>query len=174
MNIKNVVVGNLETNCYILEKDGEVLIIDPGDDANKIIENVNGNVVGIIVTHHHFDHVGALESVKTYYNTKVYDYSNLNKINNVGVFAFEVIPTPGHTDDSISVYFKEDNIMFVGDFVFFGSIGRTDLGGNNLDMKKSIETILLYNDSIKLYPGHGKYTFIGDERDNLILFSKML
>ena len=77
MRIKSVVVGSLETNCYIIEKDGEILIIDPGDEESKIIESITGEVVGIIITHHHFDHVGALESVKKYYNAKVYDYSNL-------------------------------------------------------------------------------------------------
>ena len=50
MKIKSVVVGSLETNCYILEKDGEILIIDPGDEANKIIESIAGEVVGIIIT----------------------------------------------------------------------------------------------------------------------------
>lgn len=173
MKIKSVVVGSLETNCYILEKDGEILIIDPGDEPNKIIESIAGEVVGIIITHHHFDHVGALESVKKYYNAKVYDYSNLKEENNIGVFTFKVISTPGHTDDSISVYFKDDNVMFVGDFVFNGSIGRTDLGGNEIDMKKSIETILSYDDSIRLYPGHYLSTTIGDERKNLEYFSKM-
>ena len=64
--------------------------------------------------------------------------------------------------------------MFVGDFIFYGSIGRTDLGGNKIDMKKSIETILSYDDSIKLYPGHYKTTTIGFERPNLIKFLKML
>lgn len=174
MNLKIVVVGSLETNCYILERDEEVLIIDPGDEANKIIENITGKVVGIIVTHYHFDHVGALESVKNYYHTKVYDFSNLKKNNNIGAFTFEVIPTPGHTHDSISIYFKDLNVMFVGDFIFYGSIGRTDLGGNKIDMKKSIETILSYDDSIKLYPGHYKTTTIGFERPNLIEFLKML
>ena len=70
MKIKSVVVGSLETNCYIIEKDGEILIIDPGDEASKIIESITGEVVGIIITHHHFDHVGALESVKKYKGLK--------------------------------------------------------------------------------------------------------
>lgn len=174
MNIKSVVVGSLDTNCYILEKDGEVLIIDPGAEEEKIIENITGKVVGIIITHHHFDHVGALEKIKQYYNVKVYDFSNLIENSTVGKFSFKVLSTPGHTDDSISIYFKEDNIMFVGDFIFYGSIGRTDLGGNDLDMKKSIESILLYDDDIKLYPGHFIPTSIGIERHNLENIIKMI
>lgn len=174
MNIKSVVVGSLDTNCYILEKDGEVLIIDPGAEEEKIIENITGKVVGIIITHHHFDHVGALEKIKQYYNVKVYDFSNLTEDSTVGKFSFKVLSTPGHTDDSISIYFKEDNIMFVGDFIFYGSIGRTDLGGNDLDMKKSIESILLYDDDIKLYPGHFIPTSIGIERHNLENIIKMI
>lgn len=174
MNIKSVVVGSLDTNCYILEKDGEVLIIDPGAEEEKIIENITGKVVGIIITHHHFDHVGALEKIKQYYNVKVYDFSNLTEDSMIGNFSFKVLFTPGHTDDSITIYFKEDNVMFVGDFIFYGSIGRTDLGGNDLDMKKSIESILLYDDSIKLYPGHFIPTSIGIERHNLENIIKMI
>ena len=174
MKIDTLVVGSLRENCYIVTIGDNSFIVDPGDEAERIINACKDkNIKEILVTHHHFDHVGALESVKNYYNAKVYDYSTLKEENNIGVFTFRVIPTPGHTDDSISVYFKDDNVMFVGDFVFNGSIGRTDLGGNEIDMKKSIETILSYDDSIRLYPGHYLSTTIGDERKNLEYFSKM-
>ncbi len=168
MEINSVVVGPLDTNCYILNNNGKVIIIDPGDEKDKIINEVNGEVVGIIITHHHFDHVGALEKIKKYYKVNVYDYSNLKENNKIDDFEFKMIRTPGHTDDSITIYFEKEKIMFVGDFIFYGSIGRTDLGGNISDMKKSIESILLYDDDIKLYPGHFIPTKIGIERNNLI------
>ena len=74
------------------------------------------------------------------------------------MFNFEVIYNPGHTDDSISYYFKEENILFSGDFIFKGSVGRTDLGGNNLDMLNSINKIKQYNKDIIIEPGHGEET----------------
>lgn len=168
MEINSVVVGPLDTNCYILNNNGKVIIIDPGDEKDKIISEVNGEVVGIIITHHHLDHVGAMEEIKNYYKVNVYDYSNLKENNKIDNFEFKMVRTPGHTDDSITIYFEKEKIMFVGDFIFYGSIGRTDLGGNISDMKKSIESILLYDDDIKLYPGHFIPTKIGIERNNLI------
>lgn len=174
MEIKNIVVGKLETNCYILSKDKKCLIIDPGDEGNKIIANIKDEVIGIIITHHHFDHIGSLKEVSQYYNCPIYDYSNLKDNNIIGPFSFKRIKTPGHTDDSITIYFDQENIMFVGDFIFYNSIGRMDLGGNINDMKKSIESILLYQDDIKLYPGHFISTSIGEERKNLERIIKML
>ena len=57
--------------------------------------------------------------------------------------------------------------MFVGDFIFKESIGRTDLpGGDNIDMKKSLEKILTYDDNIKLYPGHDDETTLKYEKEN--------
>ena len=61
MNIKRLEVGVLKTNCYILENNEETLIIDPGDDFEKIKENINKKLVGVLITHNHFDHVGALK-----------------------------------------------------------------------------------------------------------------
>ena len=62
MNIKRIEVGYLKTNCYIIENNGECLVIDPGDEFDKIKNNISKNVVGVIITHNHFDHVGAVVS----------------------------------------------------------------------------------------------------------------
>jgi len=62
MNIEVVKVGKLECNCYILEINNKVLVIDPGDDYEKIIDKINDReIVGIIITHYHFDHIGAVD-----------------------------------------------------------------------------------------------------------------
>lgn len=78
---------------------------------------------------------------------------------------------PGHTNDSLSYYFYKENIMFTGDFIFAGSIGRTDLGGNSNDMKNSINKIKKYSDNIKIYPGHGDTTSLIDEKVNNVYFN---
>ncbi len=157
MNIKRVVVGTLEENCYIVEKDNKCIIIDPGDEANKIISNISCEVVGILITHYHFDHIGALEELKEKYNIQENNY-------NIEGFDFEVIDTPGHTSDSKTYYFKNNNIMFVGDFLFKNGIGRMDLPtGSVYEMKKSLDKIFTYPSNTFIYPGHGEISTLGEE-----------
>ena len=158
MNIEKIIVGDLETNCYILSKGNECLIIDPGDEFLKIKEAIgNRKVIGCLVTHFHPDHIGALEEVLSFYNIEV------NK-SRYGNFEYEIIETPGHTFDSKTFYFKEENIMFTGDFIFYKSIGRTDLGGSDNDMKQSLKSFKQYSDDILIYPGHGPSTLLGKEK----------
>ena len=160
MMIKTIVVGDLETNCYIVKNDDEVIIIDPGDEVEKIKQSVGkGKVKTILVTHFHFDHIGALENLKNYYQVKVNDFSLVKDL--------IVIPTPGDTKDSLTFYFPKDKVMFCGDFLFANSFGRTDLEtGDNKDMLKSLNLINKYNDDIKLFPGHGDWTLLGQEKQN--------
>lgn len=161
MKIDKIVVGSLFENCYIVSIDNKCLVIDPGDEKEKIIDSIGDKeVLGILITHHHFDHIGALADIKNKYQIIVYDYSNLEeKEYNVGPFKFLVRFNPGHTTDSISFYFKKENIMFVGDFVFKDSIGRCDLeGGNYQTMQESINKLIEIKDDITLYPGHGDKT----------------
>ena len=169
MKIDRVVVGQLYTNCYILEIDNECLVIDPGDEYDKIKKVIGDKkIVGTIITHNHFDHVGAINNFD-----KIYDYNNLKEgINNIDEFNFEVIYTPGHTKDSICIYFKEENIMFTGDFIFKDALGRTDLGGNFNDLVNSIKKISRYDKNIVLYPGHGDKTKLGIELKKMERFIK--
>ena len=164
MNIEIVKVGFLETNCYILSIQDHVLVIDPGDDYDKINEVINNRVIdGVLITHNHFDHIGALDMFDS---NLVYDFNNLKegKIT-LGKFSFEVIYNPGHKEDSISFYF-DDKYLFSGDFIFYESIGRTDLkGGNMNDMINSIKNTKRYNDNVIIYPGHGISTTISHERE---------
>jgi len=163
VKINRVIVGELNTNCYILEKDNEVIIIDPGDEYNKIKSLIKDKkVIGIIVTHYHFDHIGALSNFD---KSIIYDKNNLEeKENKIGNFIFNIIYTPGHKEDSITIYFKEEKIMFTGDFIFKGAIGRTDLpGGNYKDMLDSLNKMVRYDENIKIYPGHGDSTYLYDE-----------
>lgn len=168
MTIKTVKVGWLETNCYIISIDNECLIIDPGADYNKIVREIGYlKPIGIIVTHYHFDHIGALEEVKNRYNIPIYDINNLEeKEYTIGNFKFEVIYTKGHHNTCITIYFKEDKKMFVGDFIFKGGIGRTDLeDADEKEMIKSLNKIKTYPDDITIYPGHGDITKLGYEKN---------
>lgn len=173
MKIKKIVTGSLEENCYVLVNNSDCLVVDPGDDFYKIKEEIKDlNLVGILITHHHFDHVGALDELLEYKNVKIYDYNldeNEYEFNN---FKFNIIKTPGHTSDSITFYFKEDNIMFTGDFIFKGTIGRTDLPtGDMKEMENSIKKIKKYDKDITLYPGHGDNTTLDYEINNNYFFT---
>lgn len=163
MEIKTLKVGYLQTNCYIIINNGKALIIDPGDEGERIKENIKGlDLQAILITHSHFDHIGALNHFK---NIKIYDNNNLEeKEYELIDLKLNVIKTKGHTNDSISFYFKEQNIMFTGDFIFEGTIGRTDLETGNIEeMKKSIKKIKKYPLNTIIYPGHGNKTTLEKE-----------
>lgn len=164
MKIDVVVVGMINTNCYILELNNHVLIIDPGAEYEKIINKVDNRIIdGVLITHSHFDHVGAKEKFD---KNIVYDFNNLKEgINQIGNFKFEVIKTPGHKEDLVSFYFDKDKALFCGDFIFYESIGRTDLpGGNMKDMLDSIKKTDRFSNDVVIYPGHGIHTTFNHER----------
>lgn len=160
MNIETLVVGELQENCYVCTIGNNTFIVDPGDDAEKIIDACkNKNVKEILVTHYHFDHIGALDKLKEYFGLKENTKS--------GYFDYEVILTPGHTSDSKCFYFKCEKVLFSGDFLFYHTIGRTDLpSGSDIDMIKSLEKISKYPDDLIIYPGHGPKTKLGVEKNN--------
>ena len=159
MKVNRVVVGAFETNCYVLIKDNKCLVIDPGDEYESIKKVIGDNkVIGVIITHYHFDHIGAL---KYFDKNLILDKNNLEeKEYDIEGFNFEVIYTPGHKEDAISIYLKKEKIMFTGDFIFKDGIGRTDLPeGSIKDMINSLEKIKKYNNTLA-YPGHGDKTII--------------
>lgn len=158
MQIKCIPVGDLQANCYIVSKEKKAILIDPGDEYKKIENELKDlELIGILLTHSHFDHVGAL----SYFEEK-YHLTHNKKIEE---FFYEVIETPGHSKDSLTFYFPQEKIMFTGDFLFQGTIGRMDFpGGSEKEMQKSLEKIAKYDDDIQIYPGHGPSTILGTEK----------
>ena len=158
MTVDKIKVGDLRTNCYIVTNNKKTIIIDPGDEAKKIIRACDGlNVVGVLVTHHHYDHVGALKEIEEYYNVK--------SSKQVDGFDFKIIKTPGHTMDSISFYFEKEHALFSGDFLFYHTIGRTDLPtGSARLIGSSLSKLIALDDDIKVYPGHESITTLGREK----------
>lgn len=168
MEIKRIETGYLKENCYIIKKEDYILVVDPGDDFELINDEIaGGEVLGILITHHHFDHVGALDKLRKSTSALIYDYNTCDEIKySVGPFQFDVIRFPGHAKDLVGFYFEQDKIMFVGDFVFKQTVGRCDLdGGNFNEMLNSIAKLKKYPEDIKLYPGHGPITTLKDEID---------
>ena len=170
MEVKRVVTGYLDENCYLLIQNGTCLVVDPGDEFHKIKEEIGENkVLGVLITHSHFDHIGALRNFLTKKSIKIFKRSNLveNKEYQLGDFTFECLYTPGHSKDSVSFYFKNENFMFVGDFIFNGGVGRVDLpGGSSIELEESISKMMSYPDDMVLYPGHHDSTILGNEKEN--------
>jgi len=176
MEVKKTVVGYLEENCYLIKNGDEGLIVDPGDEIDKILDMIGDTkIVGVLITHAHFDHIGALDDLLKKYDVPIYYHNINNELHydklidvkeeeyNVGSFNFTVIYTPGHRNDSVT--YSMNNSMFTGDFIFNLSIGRTDLEyGSMEDMRSSIIKIRSYSNIITIYPGHGKNTDLGYEK----------
>ena len=174
MQVTKIKVGPLECNCYILKKDDYAIIIDPGDDQDKIKNEIKDiTVKAVLITHNHFDHVGALDMFD---KSLVKDCKSLTEGKyEIGNFKFEVIETKGHTDDSITYYFYDDDLMFTGDFLFKETIGRCDFpNSNNDDMINSLNKIKNYNNDIKIYPGHGEESILGLEKRNFDYYINFL
>lgn len=166
MIIKRVIVGLLKENCYILCKNNKYLVIDPGSEYEKIKKEIKGELLGILITHYHFDHVGALKYFLNDYKVKLYDINNFEENVSIDNFSFKMIKTPGHKEDLVSFLFEDK--LFCGDFIFENSIGRYDLpGGNIFEMKKSIKYLLDNFENLTIYPGHGKKTSLEKEKENL-------
>jgi len=168
MEVEMVITGTLDENCYVLKKNKTALVIDPGDDYDKIKEKIGEDkVLAVLITHSHFDHVGALRNFLKKKSIKIFKKSNTREhtVYTVGDFSFQVLYTPGHSNDSISFYFEDDERkMFVGDFIFKGNIGRCDLPtGSEKDMQISLQKIKDYPKEIMIYTGHGELTTLEQE-----------
>ena len=196
LKIQTVIVGALEVNCYIVydSETKEALIIDPGDEADRIIEAVKSLGVspkGILLTHAHVDHIRGVGTVSAAFSLPVWIHeadramylspdnailpwlpaaANLPKPVDTPPqlpnHPFEVIETPGHTPGGVCFYFKNEKQLFSGDTLFRGTYGRTDFpGGSAQKLFSSILTKLFtLPDDINVWPGHNDATTIGDEK----------
>ena len=199
MDVRMFTVGPVQENCFLLRHDDsrEALIVDPGDEAPKLlaaIEELQLDLQAILLTHTHFDHVGAVAPVAKATGAPVYcpklEVPVLQDIMSfvpwpgfgpfeswdpeetveggeqlqLAGFEIEVIYTPGHSPGHVT-YAVED-ALFSGDVLFQGSVGRTDLpGGDWPTLARSIESLLEhYPDEQRVFPGHMGLTTLGRER----------
>lgn len=201
MRVQMLTVGVFQSNCFVAscEETGEAIIVDAGDDAERILDHVRDLDVKLIFnTHAHIDHVGALAAVKTALGVPVLMHENemetYKRIPEQGamfglpapglveidrfvaggdVVAFgnlrgRVVDTPGHSPGGVSLVFDDPSppIAFVGDVLFRGSIGRTDLFGadHSVMMATLRDVIMKLPDDMIAYSGHGPETTIGLEK----------
>ena len=199
LNIKRIAVGPIRTNCYIINRTGsdKAIIVDPGDEADKIKRELGFSSltpVAILLTHGHFDHIGAVSELRKYYGIKVYAYYEEKEIlssdmnlgrafgmpmaENADIYVrdneeividditFKTIHTPGHTIGSCCYYVDKDKVLLSGDTLFSGSHGRTDFptGSQSAIIRSIINRLLVLDDSVHVYPGHEEETTIGSEK----------
>ncbi len=185
------------TNTYILLNEGKATVIDPGYDGARIlsfIEDRGASVENILITHGHYDHIGAVAEVKRATAAKVYisktDYDLLKEndfrqslCEGVSVLPFDadvtlrggeklivsgldvqVIPAPGHTPGGLC-YLIDGDKLFSGDTLFRLSVGRTDFVYGDTDkLITSVKSLFDLPGKTKVYPGHGESTDIEFEK----------
>jgi hydroxyacylglutathione hydrolase len=176
--IKSLRLGDIMTNSYFVSnKDTkEVILFDPAAQADRISDYITENnltPVAIMLTHGHFDHIGAVNELRTKYGIKVYAHKEEEEVLllpamnlslmmgenlsleadillddeqflNIAGFNIKVIHTPGHTVGSCCYLFVDEDILISGDTMFYGSYGRTDFpGGSESSLMRSIKEKLL-------------------------------
>ena len=212
MIIEELTVTAFQQHTRIVgcETTRQAICIDPGDEAERIVETLERlglNLQAIALTHAHLDHVGGVAALK---KLKPKAKINLHKADefmyvdlpeqpawigiprsqwvalgfdfeepppvdeywtdgqtyDVGELKFEVLHCPGHTPGHVVLYAPHERKVFVGDVLFAGSIGRTDLPGGSMEqLLDSIKNKLLsLDDDVTVYSGHGPLTTIGEER----------
>ena len=175
LKIKRFVGGCLESNCYIINsaEKGSCYIIDPGYEAGRIVKYVEENSLnakGIILTHHHHDHVGAAaetaECLKCpvmisfedslQYRGKADKYLEDGDIIDLDGETLKIAKTPGHTMGSVCIIAEESKTVFTGDTIFDTDLGRTDFkDGSEAEMIRSCrEVIDKWPNDYRIYPGH--------------------
>ncbi len=166
IEIRTVMVSEAYTNCYLVKntESGEGFIVDPGDDETKInahIARMEMKPVAILLTHGHFDHMGAAQAIKDRYHIPIYAskeeektlldtkwnltfyhyetpitlhadrYLSDGEIFTAADITMKFILTPGHTPGSGCFYLEENHLLFSGDTLFCASRGRTDFPGGS-------------------------------------------
>jgi len=212
MIIEELTVTAFQQHTRIVgcETTRQAICIDPGDEAERIVETLERlklNLQAIALTHAHLDHVGGVAALKklkpdakinlhkadefmytglpeqpgwigiprSQWTALGFDFEEPPPVDeywsdgqtfDVGELKFKVLHCPGHTPGHVVLYAPEDRKVFVGDVLFAGSIGRTDLPGGSMEqLLDSIKSKLLtLDDDVTVYSGHGPLTTIGEER----------
>lgn len=181
-------LGDYQTNCYIVHKENstDCLIIDPGYEPEIIssyLEEKGLTPATILLTHCHFDHVGAVKDLAAQYDCKVFldkkelamppmltngplyytdGYGDGDTLTLAGI-PIQVLETPGHTPGSVCLIMEDT--LFSGDTLFAGSCGRTDLPcGDARAMRDSLRRLAALSENYRVCPGHGPSSTLNREK----------
>ena len=190
-------LGPLQANCFVVVQGQTGLVIDPGDEAHVLIEafgEFGFPPAAVLVTHGHFDHFGGVAPLAAHFGIPVYvGEADAGQMADGGLGAmagFDIepvtdaititgervlelpievtaIPTPGHSLGAYTYAIGEAD-LFVGDVLFQGSIGRTDLPGASYEtlLTSIYSQVLTLPDDTRLPSGHGAETTVGVERES--------
>lgn len=189
LDVVQIPLGAYRTNCYLVAREGasEAVVIDPGDDAGAVsgvLADRGWTPAAVLVTHGHFDHLGAVKGVAESSGIEVwiprdeaddlrtlapggYEPDHLlegGETVSVAGIDFDTMLVPGHSPASIA--YHADGHLFSGDVLFAGSVGRTDFAGGDPDtLVDSIGRLMdAYPADTVVLPGHGPVTTLGAER----------
>lgn len=198
MEYFTIQVGSYGVNTTFLVEGDSCYLVDPGQEGKRILEILKekGLVLkGVLLTHAHFDHIGAINDLEAAFpglpvyvhqndvmilnhplNSAPGDYPKIKKPGNIvelnsesvipGLKGLKIIFTPGHTPGGVCYYFEDLKLLLSGDTLFQMSIGRTDFpGGDMLAMMSSLRKLIALPDDTKVIPGHGSFTTIGFEKE---------
>jgi hydroxyacylglutathione hydrolase len=207
-DVRAFTVGPVQENCFIVranEHATSAVIVDPGEEPQRLLDAIDSlgvTIEAILITHCHFDHIGAVAPVARATGAPVYcptieqplladvmswvppgfgPFENHNpehllsggeQLTLAGI-DFDVIFTPGHSPGHLT--YATDGALLSGDVLFQGSVGRVDLpGGDWPTLERSIETLLKrYPPDTLVYPGHMGVTTLGRERDSNPFLSEL-
>ena len=188
LQIHTLTLGLYQTNCYIVHNEGEkeCIVIDPGYEADTILNRaalLGLDIKAILLTHAHFDHVGAVRQIAADTDCQVFVqekelsmpeamtggplyYTNLYPAEGtvqVAGMEVRVLHTPGHTPGSVCLLIAD--AMFSGDTLFAGSMGRCDFPGSSIfDMRKSMKKLHALPGDYRVFPGPAEATTLEYER----------
>ena len=191
MEIVQLTLGALGTNCYLVKREEGVLVVDPAAEPERIaskLASLGWKPDAVVLTHAHFDHMLAANDLPG--DTIALGEADVPLLTNPmcnlsGLWSspfvcrrapqplrdgqtfmgFEVLGTPGHTKGGICLYDWQEKTLFSGDTLFCAGFGRVDLpGGSPREMRASLRTLFALPAAVRVYPGHGGETMIGDER----------
>ena len=196
VTVHTLTLGAYQTNCYIVHDDSSksCAVIDPGYEPEKILaltDKLGLTVDAVLLTHGHFDHVGAVEALVGRTGCKLWmkeaDYTQKpspiasffypihdcdftevcfceeGEQIHAGGLIFTVLETPGHTWGSVC--YRCEDVIFTGDTLFAGACGRTDLpGGDAQWLRRSLARLAALEKDPTVYPGHGESSSLAREK----------
>ena len=188
LQVHALTLGAYQVNCYIIhdEKSPSCCVIDPGYEADTIVDKLSQlglTLEAILLTHGHFDHVGAVRDLAADTGCQVWlcaddlalptnltagplcytnTYAEGTTLHLAGL-DISVLQTPGHSPGSVCLL--TENTLFSGDTLFAGSCGRTDLpGGSWEQMRSSLKRLSEIEANLWVLPGHGESTMLESEK----------
>lgn len=186
-------LGPIQTNCYLIHDTatGKGAVIDPGDEGARVVEAVKASgmeLVAVFLTHGHHDHTGGVAALKASFpglpvylhdgdaalgdhpgalmphvKERTHSYGD-GDVMEVGKLRLEVLHTPGHTPGGVTL--KGEDVLFTGDTLFEGSMGRTDFpGGDDGAIFSSLKRLAQLPGDYQVCPGHERFSTLGQERN---------